>query len=282
MSLTTLLSLLFFPYTHSTIGTTTWHVNIGLFSFNPYSQAFGLLILGIGLWRHRTGKPSGLIFLAFYTALVGIVFHTFHGGILQLFLPIPLPENPFDPNLIANYLVTVIIVFALFPFVFMYLFREIDTYKLGLCIPYPRETIKWTFIAGMFTLAIYPLPDLLLGRTGGPPFTPYGLFLWFFVVGWAATWLQMFFYQGILFTRYVEEDGWPLLFFVSIVVFQLFIPLGPPSLDIIAVIGWILHRIRFIVLWGIRLWLILRTRTIYGALVLSSLSVIGNTVLWII
>lgn len=282
MSLTTLLSLHFLSYSHSTVGTTAWHVNIGLFSFSPYLQAFALLILGIGLWRRHISKSSGLIFLAFYTALVGIIFHTFHGGILQLILPIPIPENPFDPALIANYIVTTVIVFILFPVGFMYFFRDIDMDQLGLHIPEPRETINWTFIAGAITLAIYPLPDLLLGRTGGPPSTPFGLFLWLFTVGWAATWLQMFFYQGILFARYVEMDGWPLLSFVSLMVFQFFTPVGIPSLEISAIIEWILLRVRFIALWGIRLWLILRTQTIYGALTLSSLSVIGNTILWLI
>jgi hypothetical protein len=230
-----------------------------------------LVVLLMGLYRRRRGVKTGLFSIAFLVGLVGIAYWTLHARILQLVFPISLPENPFDFMTIANYVTTVALTFVIFPTLFLFFSNQLDARKLGLKVKNARYTMRLTMLGACVNSLITILPtviSILLSWGYKWPFsyTTSDLLSWFLFVTGIATWMQVFFFLGILFHNYRDSENPRLLFLLSTLTFLMFMPLT-------------VFKPLFILGLGIEAYITLKTRNIYGAMFIHSLGVAISTAL---
>lgn len=250
---------------------TTWHIYLDSVGFNINLLIFSLVILGVGLYERRRRFKTSLLWISLLIAFVGIAYLTFHGRIFFYFFPIPLPENPFHPNLIVNYLLTSTFTFVFFPLLFLRLSNRLDIERLGLKIRDVRYTVRLTFIGtcGILLLSMLPIViSILVGWSYKWPFnyTTLGLTLWFILVTGVSTWMQVFFFLGILFCNYVNSENSKLLFLILTLTFLMFTPLS-------------IFTPFFVTGLGIEAYMTLKTGNVYGAMLTHSLGVAVNTIL---
>jgi len=251
---------------------TVWHIYLDSVGVSVNLLVLSFVVLSIGLYKKWRGAKTGFFSLAFLIALVGIVYFTLHGRILQLVFPISLPENPFHFMTIANYLTTVALTFVVFPTLFLFFSNQLDAGKLGLRIQNVRRTFRLTVLGACVNSFITVLPIvisiLLSWSYKWPPFphTTTDLLLWFVLVAGIATWMQVFFFLGILFHNYLDSEDPILLFLLSTLTFLMFTPLTK-------------FTPFFILGLGVEAYITLKTRNIYGVMLIHSLGVAISTTL---
>jgi len=251
--------------------TTTW-----LWFFDSLIVNINLLIIALavfctGLYKRRKNARTSLFWIAFLIAFVGVAYWTLHGRLLQAIFPIALPENPFDPLLIANYVSTVVLTFAAFPLLFLYLSKQLDTKKLGLRIDDMKQTVRLTLFGACISIILTVAPvliSILASREYKWPFEPtaLGLTLWFVLVTGLVTAIEVLFFFGILLHNHLDSEDPRLLFLVSALTFLMFIPLS-------------IHTPFFLAGLAVEAYITIKTHNIYGAMCAHILGVVINTVL---
>jgi len=250
---------------------TTWTICLDSVCVNINLMILSFTVLLLGLWKRRKAIRNALFSIAFLIAFVGVAYWTLHARILQLIFPISLPENPFEPLLIANYLATTALTFFLFPLLFLHLSHQLNAKKLGLRVEDAKYAFHMTLLGTCINLALAILPtaiSILLSWGYKWPFsyTTLGLVLWFVLVTGVSTWMQVFFFLGILFYNYVGSEDAKLLFIISTLTFVMFTPLT-------------IFTPFFILGLGVEAYVTLKTGNIYGAMFIHSLGVAITTAL---
>jgi len=251
---------------------TVWHIYLDSIGVSVNLLVLSLAVLLIGLYKKWKGAKTRLFSIAFLIAFVGIAYFTLHGRILQLIFPISLPENPFHFMTIANYFTTVALTFVVFPMLFLFFTNQLDAGKLGFRIQDARRTVRLTMLGACVNSFITVLPIavsiLLSWSYKWPPFsrTMTDSLLWFVLVAGVATWMQVFFFLGILFHNHIDSENPILLFLISTLTFLMFIPLT-------------VFTPFFIFGLGVEAYITLKTRNVYGAMFIHSLGVAISTAL---
>jgi len=251
---------------------TVWHIYLDSVGISVNLLVLSLAVLVIGLYRRWKGTKTRLFSTAFLISFVGIAYFTLHGRILQSIFPISLPENPFHHMTIANYATTVTLTFVVFPLLFLLFTNQLDAGKLGLRIQDVRHTLRLTLFGACVNSFITVLPiavSILLSLSyKWPPFshTTTDLLLWFVLVTGIATWMQVFFFLGILFHNHIDSENPILLFLISTLTFLMFVPLT-------------VFTPFFISGLCVEAYITLKTRNIYGAMLIHSLGVAISTAL---
>ena len=250
---------------------TVWHIYLDSVGVSVNLLVLSLVVLLIGLYKKWKGVKTRLFSMAFLIALVGIAYFTLHGRILQWIFPISLPENPFHLMTIANYVTTVALTFVVFPMLFLFFSNQLDIEKLGLKVKNGGHTLRLTLYGVCINSFLTVLPTLimiLLSWSYKWPFSPTvsDLLLWFVLVTGVATWMEVFFFLGILFHNYVDSENPVLLFLLSTLTFLMLTPVT-------------VFTPLFILGHGVEAYITFKTGNVYGAMFIRSLGVAISTAL---
>jgi len=251
---------LFCPRAQSRYSFMIWREYFGPIGVNLGIIVVGLIVLMIAIYNNRSNRKTRLFETSYHLFLVGILYFTLHGRLLQIIFPIQIPERPLIENsLTYNYTLTSILTFIVFPQLLNILLRNDTTLeKLGLKIIDLKQTVKHTFLGLVFNTALFLISNTLFGFRWINEYTLDGLVLWVLLVSILSVFAQTLFFNGILFNMFLDEENGILLGLISIFAFQLFT--APPSLPwtVSTLLGSIL---KIVVTW--------KTRNVYGATVMS-------------
>nr|MDO8099318.1 hypothetical protein [Candidatus Njordarchaeota archaeon] len=230
-----------------------WEVHLGPFYVNLTTVFLGLLVLALAvLEKLRVRKRTPFLEVSLLLLLLGFIFLTLHGELLQLVFPIALPERPMlDNNLTFNYTLTGLLVYLVFPVLLLILLRsDISLRKLGLRVPNRRQTMYYGFIGLFFSVFVFLVTYMLFGYKWVSGYTFDGIVLWAVLVTILSLFIQTLFYIGMLFNKYLNHEyvlplavislmapltfsNWPLPWFMSNVV----------SISARVVVTWKTHNI---------------------------------------
>ena len=203
-----------------------WQIYFGPFGVNLNTMILVFLILLGGFYRKFRKQKTHLFEIAFLLFLAGFLYFTFHGKLLQLIFPISLPERPFvDVNLSANYALTSFFTFMFFPFIaLLMLKREISIDKFGLRISNLKQTLVFTLLGLLSTVSLWLFNKVYLGfGFAHEYYTVEGIVAWFLLVILFSVFIQIFYFHGILFRRYLDSENGFLLVMISTAAYQSFI-----------------------------------------------------------
>lgn len=220
----------------------------------------GLFILTLAIVQKIRVKRTRFFEVSLLLFLVGFLFITIHGSLLQSILPISQPEKPLiDNNLTFNYTLTNILVYTVFPVLALFLVRsDVSVEKLGLSVFNTRKTAVYALLGTVSSVFIFLLTNAFFGFRWIFGYTSDGLALWILLVAIVSVFTQTFFYIGILFNKYVSLENGFLLAIISILAFQSYI--GPTS------IPWFVENI---IVSSAKIFVTWKTRNIYGAALMS-------------
>ena len=225
----------------------------------------GFLVLILAIVKKHVKKETGLFEVSFLLFLVGFLYFTLHGRVLQLPFPISVPEKPLvDNNLTFNYTLTSLLTFIVFPVLLLFLLKSnVSLKSFGLEIVDSTQAVLYTSLGLIFVVSLLLISQTLFGFTWIPEYTFDGLVLWILFVSILSVFAQAFFFMGILFNRYLGYENGFLLATISILAFQMFIS----SSSYWAISNIIGSIAKVTVTW--------KTRNIYGA---ASMSIITNLI----
>jgi hypothetical protein len=232
-----------------------WPIYFGPVGINLSIIFLGLFVLILAIIQKLRAKRTYLFEISFLLFLVGFVFLTLHGELLQYVFPISLPEKPLvDNNLTFNYALTNLLTYMVFPVLLLILFRsDFSLEKVGLKVLNLKKTVFFAFLGLIFSVFLFLLSYALLGFRWISEYTFDGLVLWILFVTILSVFTQTFFYNGILFNKYLNHENGFLLATISILAFQMFTQTSLPWI----VVGTIGSAAKIAVTW--------KTRNIYGA-----------------
>ncbi len=233
-----------------------WHVYFGPVGINMDVVLLGLFVLVLAIIRKLGGvKQTKLFEVSFLLFLVGFLYFTLHGRLLQLIFPIGLPEKPLvDNNLTFNFALTSLLTFLVFPVFLLILMRsDVSLEKMGLKVLSFKQTALYAFVGVIFSILLYLLSYSLFGFRWIIEYTLDGLVYWVLFVTVISVFAETFFFIGILFNKYLSNENGFFLAVISILAFQMFIQADLP---------WIVTNIvgstaKVVVAW--------KTRNIYGS-----------------
>lgn len=235
------------------------------FSFGPIIVNLtiiflGIFVLALAIVQKMRVKRTHLFEICLLLLLVGFLFITIHGWLLQSILPISQPEKPLiDNNLTFNYTLSSILAYMVFPIlVLIFLKSDVSLEKLGLRVLNTRKTTLYAFLGIIFNVFIFLFANAFFGFRWISGYTFDGLILWILLVTIVSVFAQTFFYIGILFNKYVTLENGFLLAIISILAYQ--------SYNQPASFPWFIANIvgasaKILVTW--------KTRNIYGATLMS-------------
>lgn len=236
-----------------------WHVYFGPFGINLGVILLGLFVLVLAIIKKLRGKQTYLFEISFLLLLVGFLYHTLHGRLLQSIFPVSLPEKPLvDNNLTSNYTLTSLLTYLVFPvFTLIIAKRDVSLESFGLKVSDSKKKIFYIFLGVIFNVFVFLLSYTFFGFRWIPEYTVDGLVLWILFVSIFSVFTQTLFFIGILFNRYLNHENSILLAVVSILAFQLFIS---------ATLPWIVTNVLGSV---VKIIVTYKTRNIYGATLMS-------------
>lgn len=236
-----------------------WPIYFGPVGINLSIILLGLFVLVLAIIRKFRGKQTCLFEVSFLLFLVGFLFLTLHGRLLQLIFPISVPEKPLvDNNLTFNYALANLLTYMVFPVLLLILLgRDVSLERVGLKLLNLRQTIYYAFIGLFFAVLLFLLSYAFFGFRWISEYTFDGLVLWILLVSFLSVFTQTFFYIGILFNGYLSHENGFLLATISILAPQLYIFASSPWI-VVNIIGSIA---KIVVTW--------KTRNIYGAVLMS-------------
>lgn len=236
-----------------------WRESFGPIVVNLGVIVVGFIVLLIAIYNKRSMGKTRLFEVSYHLFLVGILYFTLHGRLLQIIFPIQIPERPLiDNSLTYNYTLTSILTFIVFPQLLNILLRNDTTLeKLGLKIIDLKQTVVYTFLGLVFNTALFLISNTLFGLKWINDYTLDGLVLWVLLVSILSVFTQTLFYNGFLFNMFLDEENGMLLGLISIVAYQMFIASTLP---------WTVSNILSLILKIIVTW---KTRNVYGATVMS-------------
>jgi len=236
-----------------------WPVYFGPVGINLSIIFLGLFVLILAIVEKLRAKRTYLFEVSLLLFVVGSLYFTLHGRLLQLIFPISLPEKPLvDNNLTFNYALTSLLTFLVFPVLLLILSkREVSVEKVGLKVLGLRQTIHYVVLGLIFSVLLFLLSYVFFGFKWIYEYTFDGLILWTLFVSILSVFAQTFFFFGILFNKYLGVENGFLLVAISILAFQLFVSASLPWI-VVNIIGSVA---KIVVTW--------KTRNIYGAVLMS-------------
>jgi hypothetical protein len=236
-----------------------WPIYFGPVGINLSIIFLGLFILILAIIQKLRAKQTYLFEISFLLFLVGFLFLTLHGKLLQFIFPISLPEKPLvNNNLTFNYFLTNLLAFIVFPVLaFILLRRNVSWMKFGLKVLNLKQTMLYAFLGVAFAIFLFGFSHTLFGFRWVSEYTFNGLILWILFVTILSVFAQTFFFIGILFNKYLGHEKGFLLTIISIFAIQFFT---------FASLPWIITNIagsaaKIAVTW--------KTRNIYGAVLMG-------------
>lgn len=249
-----------------------WNVYFGLVGINLSVILLGLFVLVLAIIRKLRAKRTCLFEFSFLLLLVGFLYFTFHGRLLQSIFPISLPEKPLiDNNLTFNYASTSLLTFLVFPVLLLILLRsDVSLKRFGLKVLDFKQTIFYASLGLIFMVFLSLLSHALFGFIWISEYTFTGFVLWVLLVTILSVFTQNFFFIGILFNRYLSRENCFLLAIISILAFQMFTHTSLPW----AVVNIVGSTVKIVVTW--------KTRNIYGAALMGITSNLIDTLIQIL
>lgn len=239
-----------------------WPIYFGPIGINLSIIVLGLLVLVLALIEKLRIKQTSLFEVSFLLLLVGFLFLTFHGRLLQFIFPISLPEKPLvDNNLTFNYALSNLITYLIIPVLFLVLVKsDVTLEQIGLKVLNFKKTILYVSLGSIFSASIFLFFYTFFGFRWIAEYTSDGLILWIFLVTILSVFLQNFFFIGLLFNKYQDHENGFLLSVISILAFHSFTMVSFPW----AVANVIGSAAKIVVTW--------KTRNIYGASLMGTIT----------
>jgi len=236
-----------------------WHLYVGPIGINLGVICLAFIVLVLALSNKLQSKRTCRFEITYLLILVGFLYFTLHGRILQLIFPIALPEKPLvDNNLTFNYTLTSLLTFMIFPILLLKILKkEVSEGRFGLKVSNGKQTILYTSLGTAFAVLLFWTANRFVGFTWVEGYTVDGLLLWMLLVNISSVFAQTFFFVGILFYSYSRNENTLLLGIISIVALQLFVSASLPWI-IINIIGSVA---KILVTW--------KSNNIYGATLMS-------------
>lgn len=202
-----------------------WRVYFGPVGINLNIILFGFLVLLVAIFRRLRGKKTSLFEVSFLLFLVGFLYSTFHDRLLQYIFPVSLPEKPLlDNNLTFNYTLTGLLTFLVFPVLLLIVLKsDVSFETVGLKVSDFKKTASYALLGSFFSGFVLLLFHASFGFRWISEYSFAGLVLWVLLVTILSVFLQIFFFTGVLFHKYLNHENGFLLAAISILAFQLFI-----------------------------------------------------------
>ncbi|MEM3465135.1 MAG: hypothetical protein QXU11_00935 [Thermoproteota archaeon] len=236
-----------------------WNIYFGLIGINLGIILLGTVCLVLAIIQKQRVKRTCLFDVCFLLFLVGFLYPTLHGRLLQFIFPILLPEKPLvDNNLTFNYASTNLLTFLLFPVVLLILLRrDVSLSEIGLKVQNLKQTALYAIFGVIFIAALFLFSNSFFGFRWINGYTVEGVILWILFVTVISIFTQTLFFTGILFNAHLNYENGFLLAVISILANQLFIsaPLPWIAINIAAQLQ------KLLVTW--------KTRNIYSAVLMS-------------
>lgn len=249
-----------------------WPFYFGPVGMNLSIIFLGLFVLVLAIIQKLRVKRTRLFDVSLLLFLVGFLFLTLHGRLLQFIFPISPPEKPLvDNNLTFNYATTSLLTFLLFPVLLLILLRrDVSVSEIGLKVSNFKQTALYTFFGVIFTVSLFLFSNSLFGFRWISEYTVDGIVLWILLVTILSIFTQTLFFIGMLFNAYLNHENGFLLAIISILAIQLFTFAPSP---------WIAPNIvgstaKIVVTW--------KTRSIYGAALMGIASNLIDIILQIL
>ncbi len=194
----------------------------GPIGINATTLAVSLIVFGIAAILKLRHKQTKLFELTLLVFLLGFVFQTFHGIIIQQVFAISLPERPlFDNNLTLNYALTNVVAYTVVPILaILALNRHITVNELGFRISNWKKTIAYSAAGLVFAAALFLATNAMFHQQWVQGYTQGGMVLWIVLVSVVSVVLQTVFFVGILFNRYVGKENTLLLAVIAWLAYQ--------------------------------------------------------------
>jgi hypothetical protein len=237
-----------------------WSVFLGLFYVNLTTVLLGLFVLVLALVeRLRVKKRTPFLEISLLLLILGFLFLTLHGDILLLIFPISSPEQPMlDNNLTFNFSLTNLLVYLVFPVLLLILLKsDVSREKLGFKVSNPRRTAILASLGLVFNVLVFLVSYAFFGYRWVSGYTVESFVLWISLVTILSVFLQVVFYLGILFNKYLNHEYVIPLAIISLLAYMSWNSLPLPWL----VSNLVLQSAKLVVTW--------KTRNIYGATLMS-------------
>jgi len=232
----------------------------GPIGINATTLAIAFIVFGIALFLKLRHKQTKLFELALLIFLLGFVFQTFHGVIIQQYLfPISLPERPlFDNSLTLNYALINIIAYTVVPILAIFaLNRRITVDDLGFRVNSWKKTFAFSVVGLVFASALFLATDFFFHQQWVQGYTQEGMILWIALVSIASVFLQTVFFVGILFNRFLGKENTLLLAVIAWLAYQSYMSNSLP---------W---QICSMLTFATALFVTWKTRNIFGACLIT-------------
>lgn len=236
-----------------------WRVFLGPVVLNLGVLILGLFVLFYSCYTKMKNRQSILFETSLLLFLVSFLYFTLHVRLLQSVFPISLPEMPLiDNNLTFNYVLTSVLTYLIFPVSILFLLRrDISLESFGLQVVDKKQTLYYVLTGSLIGVLLFLGTYTFFGHRWIPNYTLTGLILWILLVSVISGFCQTFFFVGVLFKRYLNQENTILLAILSVTAFQLFISNSLP---------WIIMNILTSI---VKVVITLKSRNIYGAIAIS-------------
>ena len=236
-----------------------WHIYLGPIGINLGVIFLAFFVLVLAVIQKLRSRRTCFFEISYLLILVGFLYFTLHGRILQLVFPISLPEQPLvDNNLTFNYTLTSLLTFIIFPILLMKILKsDVSLSRFGLKISNFKQTILYAFFGTVFAVLLFWVSNRFLGFKWVSGYTADGLLLWVLLVNIVSVFAQTFFFVGVLFNSYSRNENTILVGIISILALQFFVSASFPWI-VINIIGFVA---KILVTW--------KSHNIYGATLMS-------------
>lgn len=195
----------------------------GPIGINATTIAVALVVYGIAVYLKLRHKQTKLFEWALLLFLLGFVFQTFHGVIIQRYMfPISLPERPlYDNGLTLNYALTNVIAYAIVPIIAIFaLNRHVTVNDLGLKVENWKKTAAYSAVGLGLSSALFLATNAFFHQQWVQGYTQDGVILWIGLVSVVSVVLQAVFFVGILFNRFIGKVNLLLLAVIAWLAYQ--------------------------------------------------------------
>ena len=195
----------------------------GPIGINATTLTVSLVVCGIAVFLTLRHKQTMLFEWALLLSLLGFVFQTFHGVIIQQYMfPISLPERPlFDNGLTLNYTLTNVIAYTIIPIAVIFaLNRRVTVDDLGFRVNNWKKTATYSAAGLVLSSALFLTTNAFFHQQWVQGYTQDGMILWITLVSVVSVTLQTVFFVGILFNRFVGKENLLLLAVISWLAYQ--------------------------------------------------------------
>jgi hypothetical protein len=236
-----------------------WRVFLGSVVLNLGVLFLGLFVLVYACFKKMKNRRNCLFETSLLLFLVSFLYFTLHVNLLQSVFPISLPEMPLiDNNLTFNYSLTSILTYLIFPvFLLFVLRRDISFESFGLHILDKKQTLHYVLSGSFIGILLFLGTYTFFGHLWIPTYNLTGLILWILLVSVISGFCQTFFFVGVLFKRYMNQENTTILAILSVTAFQLFISNSMP---------WIIMNVLTSI---VKVVITLKSRNIYAAIAIS-------------